>query len=940
MVPSLVATGKGPLLTELSPVEKDLPTDKPLPSPPLLRFSDHDAPSNSLLDATEKPLRRSPPGKPAHVQEDWPVLFPERPTTPATLRRMATQVNDESLVERYPKLTPRAFSEQQPHEFLFHDTRPASGSLPASAQKILRKPVLVRVENPLERPTAGLSQDLLNGSDMSASAAALEKANADTPRNFSHPRQTRTSSLRARISAGALSTEGTGGNKVVGFTDFTTVKENPESITYALSPPPPISGRLTSSTRRQRSLRARPSLRELPHPNTLGGAHRLELQRQLSRSGARVIPHDPTKSRGRPSSTTTRAVEVNSLKSRGALDSKRTLEVSLGRSFIPVPRQGDPPKPGDVDLLPSNARSQPNQADTDDGFKIFEDRPDSSLVVQSDTPTQSDAKDADEVVDGGATERFESLPEAASPSIVFTVDGGDARVDRIKRLSKISPSNGAMLKISASAERVIMGVPGAEKEISHVPKHVKKIRDLHRAVVTNELRKASKENLVRLTPEKPARPRSTGSQYDLHLRAGPKPHEKGTKHRSADAEQMLLTTGANDPFLDPPRASSDLAADSNCPQALVEQSHGEPIPQENLAVGREALGTGEAPQSLDMVGLAYESASRGSVPNDVQQGEVAHSDIVVPSAAAGNPVDVFLEIVGGDAAARLSLPGGEGGTRGCMAPDSTAIIPSQSHDDLPPRSSSRVRGDDFTAKTPLNLHGVEASSRLSKDFSDAQNKHGSANGKLSTPDHRQVEGEKRASHHTSTSSKRSSHGSASRNKTLLSMSNLRGFFRKGHDESPKAVSTPVTTPMSGSKLVGSGANSPNSVSGNSRSLGDRSHSKPKIRFGRSGTPATIGTRSLPSSPTVDTPSPNDIARTTSLAMEILTSARQEEHSPRKERLLEMGKVMVDAITNARDAEKAMEQAKMSADKAEMAYMMTRKSVLDVARLVKEWRDAM
>lgn len=69
-----------------------LPSEKPLPSPPLAQVVTGSPikESRCLIDASEKPLRRSPPGKP-HQEEEWPVLFPEKPTSPATLRDLHGQ---------------------------------------------------------------------------------------------------------------------------------------------------------------------------------------------------------------------------------------------------------------------------------------------------------------------------------------------------------------------------------------------------------------------------------------------------------------------------------------------------------------------------------------------------------------------------------------------------------------------------------------------------------------------------------------------------------------------------------------------------------------------------------------------------------------------------------------------------------------------------------
>lgn len=49
--------------------------------------------------------------------------------------------------------------------------------------------------------------------------------------------------------------------------------------------------------------------------------------------------------------------------------------------------------------------------------------------------------------------------------------------------------------------------------------------------------------------------------------------------------------------------------------------------------------------------------------------------------------------------------------------------------------------------------------------------------------------------------------------------------------------------------------------------------------------------------------------------------------------------MVEAVTGARDAEKAMEEAKQATARAEMHCMKTKKSVLELTRLVgKELND--
>ena len=74
-----------------------------------------------------------------------------------------------------------------------------------------------------------------------------------------------------------------------------------------------------------------------------------------------------------------------------------------------------------------------------------------------------------------------------------------------------------------------------------------------------------------------------------------------------------------------------------------------------------------------------------------------------------------------------------------------------------------------------------------------------------------------------------------------------------------------------------------------------------------------------------------------LVMQILDSAKRERFSPKKEQLLELGKVLVDSITQAHEAEKAMEEAKQAARRAEVANELCKKAVRDVGVCVEKWR---
>ena len=75
-------------------------------------------------------------------------------------------------------------------------------------------------------------------------------------------------------------------------------------------------------------------------------------------------------------------------------------------------------------------------------------------------------------------------------------------------------------------------------------------------------------------------------------------------------------------------------------------------------------------------------------------------------------------------------------------------------------------------------------------------------------------------------------------------------------------------------------------------------------------------------------------------MQLLEAARNEDSSPKKEQLLKLGQFMVHAITQARDAEKAMEEAKQASRKAEVASALCKRSLGEVEKMVKGCRNEM
>ncbi|EXJ85097.1 hypothetical protein A1O3_05772 [Capronia epimyces CBS 606.96] len=79
------------------------------------------------------------------------------------------------------------------------------------------------------------------------------------------------------------------------------------------------------------------------------------------------------------------------------------------------------------------------------------------------------------------------------------------------------------------------------------------------------------------------------------------------------------------------------------------------------------------------------------------------------------------------------------------------------------------------------------------------------------------------------------------------------------------------------------------------------------------------------SPTTPGTSPS-LSTTTGLTHSLLDLARAETNAQRKASLIELSKCMVEVVNSARDAEKAMEKAKMEAARAEVSWLKVQKEV--------------
>ena len=256
---------------------------------------------------------------------------------------------------------------------------------------------------------------------------------------------------------------------------------------------------------------------------------------------------------------------------------------------------------------------------------------------------------------------------------------------------------------------------------------------------------------------------------------------------------------------------------------------------------------------------------------------------------------------------------------------------------LPPRSSSRTTHPDFVGNKHSPTSPLGNKEIVPKEFTDRQNRLGSLRGHATSQIDLKDPVAKRDSTRNSVA-RESNKSQASMTKGMLH--NIKGLFHKRSSDETFGSLT-----KNGKKKKRKA-----SVSSNGSPFPPISEVHPvhrptlsSVRRSKANgakTPLQELSTTAPPPPPLNSPSPAERATTPPMAMQLLDSARKEQSSPKKERLLELGKILVDAITQAREAEKALEEAKHAARKAEVSYELCKRSVHDVKKVVDEWRDEM
>lgn len=1013
-------------------------------------------------------------------EEDWPVLHPNRPTSPGTLQEMMretglklTQQDILGQKERYPRLgntLHQATDEEQlpvsrysamykiPRKEISSPNlgKPSSDSKDtAAANTDIDDPFKDGVydSGPIV-PTSSSQTTSRSPSSLSAGAAAVEKS-ARESKPAIEPRQTRTSSLRARLSAGQLIKDDK--NKVVGFTDFTATPDPASGATRrdslrarkeaqarrSLTPPHSLhtkpSKESVGGSRAQASRSLTPPAKPVLHPlrpkpsrESVGG-NRAPAQfvagsrrpthprRPSSRGSIRSefreatppLPIAPS-SRSAPNRPAPPIpVSQNQDIKHGKSSGKVHVEVSTSprKSSIPVPRQlvpntprepnvNDKAKTSDLDSLEASGV----KSEARNEFAIFEGHPPVDMVRELDHALSNSSpdmgSDLDQTYSSGRPS--EPLVNNYDAHVLEAIEESPQHAYQLKRLSTASPEFGPTLKISPSAERFIMGPD--DKTEKHLPSK-KTTKEFDRAMMkqdqkyrngsanssTSKLREisdrpSSSQGLSRSGPrvdsidtkfrEKRVKSADLGSispAIDNLLNGSHKLISRRNNESTDVSARGSTSTSFNDPFFDARsqlQASADNGNDVDGQETKVNgqepwiPSLGENngVSSDNLPITAGVLRVGSHNENGIQINhkLSDEASSPFGDTTTASKdlAEVPKDDLLPIQPRIDDRIQTDHQFSDGakpfedTAVATKEAKGKDDDTSTILrsTPEQRLAENISSSGSHPPRSSSRMTHPNFTtAKTspvsPLSANNALPTPPKDKpqDFANRQNKLGSLRGHGTS----QIDLSDHASKRDS-SARESNKSQASASKGSSSLSIFRGLFHKRSSETEpllkssnnkKSKSKPTTNPpRTGSPFPPISEIHPihrPTLASIARSSTAANNNTPRPTTATSTRPAT------PATPTPfllsSSPIPISTETSTHLAMELLDLSRKEHSSPQKEKLLKLGSVMVEGITQARNAEKAMEEAKQAARRAEVAHALCMKSLKEVTRCVEVWR---
>ena len=505
-----------------------------------------------------------------------------------------------------------------------------------------------------------------------------------------------------------------------------------------------------------------------------------------------------------------------------------------------------------------------------------------------------------------------------------TIQAWRARAYTMKRLSRFAPTHGPTLWISHSADRLIMGEEESGKENLSSP--ATKNQDLRRVVTRKEFRKSRDGAALRsLTISELNRPLTSqglvrsDSQGDLDSSQFRKKraqsisidYSPSRSHLQQDVvlngvrTRSTVTSISDDPFFD---ARSHLED-----PRLVDDRSKATLQHKRQSLYEDAI-VGESSWISSLPERAFSTKPRRAPSTASRLKRVIHQD-------DPNLVAVVSTTRTDDKGDKPAICQEQALKTPTRAEPGTAGSPEV----FPPRSSSHTPVPDFTVNESPLLDYQKCPAKgmvlLQPDVDQDSTRTASFRSHIAGTTSRQ-----------GSTTQDSTTSQASTSKSVFS--NVRGFFHKrASDKSLLGPSSKKAARISKANINSKG--SPALPLSGVQPL-DRPTVSSKNRNASKGNRSQSMNVML-DTPILESPRKSELSNNTALTIEILEIARQEPSSPKKERLLELARIMVNAVTQARDAEKAMEEAKQAARKAEISYMLCTQSVSEISKSVHDWR---
>lgn len=1013
-----------------NPPERSSPPDKPLPSLPVATVQTRSPTvRRSLIDASERPLRRSvSPSPGAKAGEEWPALFPSRPATPSIVQETVCDYSlNQASSSTGKRLVSTTGTADYDHERAcdFQHT-PSTTAVQDSTPRRSSQADAVHVQQPSAdmqaRIPSGNTREGLNPGKgpIEHLSSARESPRSAAPDGAIFSPGTRTVSVLSNKSAskGSLSTSDTELSQPgIRFAQSSRAGSGarPSRLPKRSSVPGPV--RCSNSPKRSSSGRSS------PYSSVSASVSRSLHSKHNHRCAIARRPVDQAKPQDAPDSVRDTHLKSDDVPLLAAERQLPKLEQSKRRrSSIPRRRHNvhlREAEKNESDILVLKPSGKENGSGRTTDYKL-----NGGVVSMREDPREEGgdkaprasglATEHQEINESLKRERVrpgrdyasgspsegntpmlhtttnptgrENLSLAASSNshdkLGMTPDSAsivdpyfntarqrqmiDKPFSRVKRLSATAPEHGPVLRISDSANRIIMGYESEECLDDDDARFRKRnsLPDLRRSVVVKELRKSTEGLLNGLSPL--TRSLTTRSLYrhepkeeagDRTMVRDPSGFRSellstaftGTFSSSADPcspcnGKMIVNsddTGSKSSFKGPidwplksPRQASPKLDLTEAQHSFDDETPWIPP----LQACHPAIGTEKSPATIySHRGMQSDTGNKFNFAGKKSQSRVECS----PN----------REAVGSFAVEKSSVP----------LTSNVVHSSVQKKTPFPPRTSSRSNTPDVSAQLCAQLNPVSSRdipnrfesvrpNRLSQDFSLPESTTADPGSLRKSMYKLQGAETPKTSNPATRETARAQLSSA---KGILS--NFKGLFYKRVVDTPTASTTAKTrssAPQEGPVMVAAQDSPCPNYRLRALPPNQGAKKKPHNRASVIPIPAdTLPQTASPKeafSPCLDS---DDFRQANDLAMRVLDAARKEADSAERTKLLQvstqafsvtetnfdlfsqLGQLMVEAVSGARDAEKAMEEAKQAATIAEVHCMRSKKSVLALTRLV-------